>query len=181
MTAPTLRMMMGDGVKIQVAIWEGKRKPVICIHGLTANCRNWDTIAQNLSMNHLVIAMDLRGRGRSEQPTSGYAIDHHCRDIESVLSSLGVKSCVLMGHSLGALIALAYGAKHPEQIDRIILVDGGGVLSEDQRNKVVDAIKPSLERLGKVFPSFDSYREFLQKSPLFEQWSAAMDIYLRHE
>jgi pimeloyl-ACP methyl ester carboxylesterase len=55
------------------------------------------------------------------------------------------------------------------------------VLSEDQRKKVLDGIKPSLERLGKVFPSFDSYREFLQKSHLFKQWSAAMDIYLRHE
>jgi pimeloyl-ACP methyl ester carboxylesterase len=132
-------------------------------------------------MNHLVVAMDLRGRGRSEQPASGYSIDHHCRDISSVLSGLGVGSCALMGHSLGALIALAYGAKHPEQVDRMILVDGGGVLSEEQRKKVLDGIKPSLERLGKVFPSFDSYREFLQKSHLFQQWSDAMDIYLRHE
>ena len=98
MKAPILRMMTGDGVKIQVAVWEGRGKPVICFHGLTANCRNWDTIAQSLSMNHLVVAMDLRGRGRSEQPTSGYSIDHHCRDVSSVLNSLGVRSCALMEH-----------------------------------------------------------------------------------
>ncbi len=181
MAAPILAKMMGDGVEIQVAIWEGQGKPVLCIHGLTANCRNWDTIAEALAPNHHVIAMDLRGRGCSEQPASGYSIDRHCGDVAALLGGLGLRSCALMGHSLGALIALAYAAKHPEQVERVVLIDGGGVLSEDQRNKVVEAIKPSLSRLGKVFPSLGSYREYLQKSPLFEQWSAAMDVFFRHE
>ena len=45
MIEPTMKRAKGDGVEIQLAIWEGKGDPVLCIHGLTANCRSWDRIA----------------------------------------------------------------------------------------------------------------------------------------
>ncbi len=181
MTQPVMRRVKGDGVEIELALWEGKRDPVFCIHALTANCRSWDTFAGLLTPRHTVMALDLRGRGRSEKPSSGYDIDHHCRDIESVLSTLQVQSYALMGHSLGAVIALAYAAKHPEQVKRIVLIDGAGRLSEDQKKKVISAIQPSLERLGRIFPSFEAYRESLQESPNMQPWSDAMDTYFRYD
>jgi pimeloyl-ACP methyl ester carboxylesterase len=45
MTEPILKKVQGDGVQINVAIWEGSGKPILCIHGITANCRCWDVLA----------------------------------------------------------------------------------------------------------------------------------------
>jgi len=125
--------------------------------------------------------MDLRGRGRSEQPYSGYDIDHHCRDIEILLGSLGLNSIVLMGHSLGAYIATNYAVKHPDQVERMILVDGGAKLSDEQTQKVLDGIKGSLDRLGKVFPSFHEYRESMAKAPFLQPWLPSMNTFFQHE
>jgi len=181
MKKPVLKKVEGNGVGIQLAMWQGVGKPVLCIHGLTANCRNWDVIADALTPGHFVMAMDLRGRGRSDRPSSGYDIEHHCRDIESLLAELKIPSCALMGHSLGAIIALAYAAGHPEQVEGIVLIDGGGELSEEQKNKVLAGIQHSLDRLGKVFPSFEAYREHMQSTPLLQPWSPAMDNFLAHD
>ena len=56
---------------------------------------------------------------------------------------------MLIGAFSGAFIALAFGAEHPNRVDGIILVDGAGKLSPAQFDKVFEAIKPALDRLGK--------------------------------
>jgi pimeloyl-ACP methyl ester carboxylesterase len=171
----------GNGVKIQLALWKGKGKEIFCIHGLTANCRCWDLIASSLSPRHKVIAMDLRGRGLSDSPSSGYSVKHHCRDILSVMDDLNLERPVLMGHSLGAFISLVFAAQHPKRVDRLILVDGGGKLSKDQMDKVFVGIKPSLDRLGQVFPSFKSYLSLIKKAPFMHPWNSYLETYFRYE
>jgi pimeloyl-ACP methyl ester carboxylesterase len=125
--------------------------------------------------------MDLRGRGRSGKPPSGYSIEHHCRDIRSLLEDIGDAKPVLVGHSLGAAIALGFGALYPDQVDRIILIDGGGKLSEEQKEKVFAGIKPSLDRLGKVFPSFEVYLSLMKMAPFLQPWPQALEASLLHE
>ena len=181
MTEPIMKRAMGDGVEIQLAQWEGEEKAILCIHGITANSRCWDVIADALSPSHTVLAMDLRGRGLSGAPSTGYSMEHHSRDILAVLDDLGLERVVLMGHSLGAFISLIFGAKHPERVDRIILVDGGGKLSEDQLVKVFAGIKPSLDRLGKVFPSFEAYLDLMKEAPFLKNWSQALETYYQYE
>ena len=125
--------------------------------------------------------MDLRGRGFSEKPSSGYSIDHHCRDIHSLLNYLEIERVTLVGHSLGAYISLAYAAEHPEQVDRLILIDGGAKLSPEQAGKVFAGIKPSLDRLGQVFPTFEAYLENMKKAPFLQPWSPLLETYFQHE
>ena len=181
MADPIMKRAMGDGVEIQLAVWQGDEKTILCIHGITANCRCWDVMAEAITPDHRVVAIDLRGRGLSGSPPTGYSIEHHCRDIRKLLDDLGLERTVLMGHSLGAFISLAFGAQYPERIDRIILVDGGGKLSEEQREKVFAGIKPSLERLGKVFPSFQHYLNLMKEAPFLRPWSPALETYYQHE
>ena len=181
MTEPIMKRAMGDGVEIQIAQWEGEGKAILCIHGITANCRCWDVIADTLSPSHRVLAMDLRGRGLSGAPSTGYSMENHCRDISAVLDDLGLERVVLMGHSLGAFISVVFGAKYPERVDSIILVDGGGKLSENQLVKVFSGIKPSLDRLGKVFPSFETYLDFMKEAPFIKNWSQALETYYQYE
>ena len=181
MTEPKMMKSKGDGIQIQLAVWEGKGKQILCIHGLTANCRFWDCLASALSPPHKIFAMDLRGRGLSDSPPSGYSVKRHCRDIFAMMNDLGLSRITLMGHSLGALIALVFAAQHPQRVNKLILIDGGGKLSEAQMARVFAGIKPSLDRLGQVFPSFEAYISQMKQAPFLQPWNSYMETYFRYE
>jgi pimeloyl-ACP methyl ester carboxylesterase len=181
MKEPFMKKSRGDGVEIQLAIWEGGGKKILAVHGLTANCRCWDAMAARLTPNHQILAMDLRGRGRSGKPPSGYSIETHGRDIVGLLEDQQLKKVVLMGHSLGAYISLAFAAQYPGRVSRLILIDGGGKLSPEQTAKVMAGIKISLARLGTAFSSYEAYVEMLKKAPFLQPWSAALDTYFHYE
>lgn len=181
MTELTMKRVKGDGVEIQLAVWEGEGENILCVHGLTANCRCWDEMASCLTPAHAFLAVDLRGRGLSDKPAGGYSIAHHIRDIYCLLEDCGLKQVVLMGHSLGAYISLAFAASYPDRTKKIILIDGGGHLAPAQWDKVDLAIKPSLERLGRVFPSFEDYVAPLKAVPILQPWTPAIEAYFRYE
>ena len=71
MTKPIMKKVNGDGIVINLAVWEGPGQPILCLHGITANCRCWDTLAQAMTSTNHLLAMDLRGRGQSEKPSNG--------------------------------------------------------------------------------------------------------------
>ena len=182
---PITEKVPGDGVGIQLAGWGDfaatTRGAVLCIHGLSANLQCWGQIAASLRTRHPLLAMDLRGRGHSDQPTTGYSLTAHVGDIRCVLDALKIDRITLMGHSLGAYISLAFAAAYPERMDRLILMDGGGDLPPEQWELVNQAIKPALARLGKVFPSFEEYTAPLKNSPLFQPWTETLENYFRYE
>jgi len=181
MTEPIMRKVKGEGITLQLAVWQGEGKHVLCVHGLTANCRCWDVIASSLAPENNILAIDLRGRGLSDKPAAGYSLQHHIRDIFCVLDDLEQERIVLMGHSLGAFISLAFAANYPERTEKIILMDGGGQLTQDQWDKVTLAIKPSLDRLGQVFPTFDAYVAHLKLAPFLQPWSQMLEDYFQYE
>jgi pimeloyl-ACP methyl ester carboxylesterase len=181
MPEPIMKKVKGNGIEINLAVWEGAGKPILCIHGITANCRCWDTLAESLTPEYHVIAMDLRGRGQSDKPSKGYALEYHLRDINCLLDDLVLDRAVIMGHSLGAFIGLAFAAEYSERVDRLILVDGGGDLAKEQMEKVFIGIKPALDRLGQVFPSAEAYLEKMSAVPYIQPWSKATETYYRHE
>jgi pimeloyl-ACP methyl ester carboxylesterase len=181
MTDWVMKRVKGDGIKIQLAIREGNGKNILCVHGLTANCRCWDVMAAGLAPTHSILAMDLRGRGLSDKPATGYSLQHHIRDIYCLMDDLDLEQVVLMGHSLGAFISIAFAARYPERCEKLILMDGGGQLSQDQWGKIALAIKPSLDRLGQVFSSFDAYVENMKQAPFMQPWSPAIEAYFRYE
>ncbi len=130
MVDPVMKRTAGDGVEIALAVREGKGKTVLCVHGISASCRCWDNVAEALIPQHEVLAMDLRGRGLSEKPASGYSVSHHCRDIHALLKHENIDQVVMLGHSLGALIGLEFAAKFPEAVDCSSLNPGRLLLME---------------------------------------------------
>jgi len=181
MSDPVMKKAQGDGIQIQLAAWEGEGQPILCVHGLTANCRCWDLIASSLVPENNILAMDLRGRGLSDKPSSGYSLQHHIRDIVCLLDDLKQERIVLMGHSSGAYISMAFAANYPERTEKLILMDGGGQLTQDQWKKFTLAIKPSLDRLGQVFPSFEAYVANMKLAPFLQPWSQALEDYFQYE
>jgi pimeloyl-ACP methyl ester carboxylesterase len=181
MAEPIMKKVKGDGVQINLAIWEGTGKPILCIHGITANCRSWDALAGVLAPEYHVMAMDLRGRGQSDKPSQGYSPDYHMKDINCLLDDLGIDRAVIVGHSLGAFIGLAFAAKYPDRTDRLILVDGAGDLSPEQFEEVFTGIKGALDRLGQVFLSADDYLNKMKAAPYIHPWSTVIETYYRYE
>ena len=127
------------------------------------------------------MAMDLRGRGLSDQPPSGYDVEHHCQDIACALEDLGLKKAVFMGHAMGALIVLAFAAYRPEKASKIILVDYGGKFSREQRARLTALLRPTMDRVGRVYPTFAAYREAVAKSLGLTTWSPALESRYRYE
>jgi pimeloyl-ACP methyl ester carboxylesterase len=181
MAEPIIKTVRGDGVNINLAVWGEEGKPILCIHGITANCRCWDHLAAALAPPYHVMAMDLRGRGCSDRPATGYSLDHHVRDINGLMDDLNLDQAAIMGHSLGAFIGLAFAAQYPQRTERLILVDGGGDLSKEQMDKVFIGIKPALDRLEMIFPSEEIYLEKMRSAPYIQPWSSVIETYYRYE
>jgi pimeloyl-ACP methyl ester carboxylesterase len=169
-----------NSVSLAVAEWPGPvRGPtIVCVHGLTANHTCWASVADLLSPAYRVIAYDLRGRGESDKPDKGYSLALHNDDLEGLLDHFGLKKPVLVGHSLGAHIALRFAATHPERVSKLVLVDGG----IDVRAEVLDSLRPAIDRLGVEFPSLDMFMGFVRALPMFEgRWNDYLERYFRYD
>ncbi|MFE1938639.1 alpha/beta fold hydrolase [Leptospira kirschneri] len=156
--------------------------PVICIHGLTGNLKNFTPLAKDLVKQGLtVITYDLRGRGQSSKPQTQYSQDLHAKDLKSLLDFLKIKKANLLAHSLGCWISLTFGKNHPERTDKICLIDGGGQLSFKRKLSSLLMIQESLQRLGKSFSSREIYLELAKKSPIFSSWNKDIEDFLNYE
>ncbi len=169
-----------NSVSLAVAEWPGpiKGPAIVCVHGLTANHTCWASVADLLSPAHRLIAYDLRGRGESDKPEKGYSLALHNEDLEGLLDHFGLKKAVLVGHSLGAHIALRFAATHPERVSKLVLADGG----IDVRAEVLDSLRPAINRLGVEFPSLDMFLGFVRSLPMFEgRWNDYLERYFRYD
>jgi len=95
------------------------------LHGLLlGNLASWYfTSAPALSETHAVTLYDLRGHGRSEKTLTGYDLDTMVADLAGVVEPWGEQTVSLVGHSFGALVALEYALRHPERVERLVLVE----------------------------------------------------------
>lgn len=177
----TMITTRGDGIALHAADWNGCGGPVLCVHGLTANCRCWDGVAAVLAGGYRVLAPDLRGRGLSDKPDSGYSAAHHVRDLAALMDDLEIPRAVFLGHSLGAYIGLAFAARYPDRIAGLILLDGGGELSDAHWAKVDAAIKPAIARLDHAWPSAAAFLEFMKQAPFLNPWNETIETYFRHD
>jgi pimeloyl-ACP methyl ester carboxylesterase len=169
-----------DGISLAVKEWPGPAKgsAIVCIHGLTANHTCWASMADALSPRHRLIAYDLRGRGESDKPDKGYSLELHGEDLGRLLDHFKLKTAVVMGHSLGAHIALRFAAEHPARVSKLVLVDGG----LDMRAEILDSLRPAINRLGVEFPSLEIFLQFIRALPMFEgRWNDYLDRYFRYD
>jgi len=101
----------------------GKGDPVVLLHGYAQNSHMWRSLIPELAKTHTVIAPDLRGFGQSAKPTTGYEKKSMAQDIHALVTSLGVKKAILVGHDIGLMVAYAYAAQYPAEVQRIVLMD----------------------------------------------------------
>ena len=155
----------------------------VCVHGLTANHRCWGTYAQLLVNSGVnVIGYDLRGRGHSSKPQKGYGVFGHLQDLKAFLDEIQQKKPILIGHSLGAMISMAFAAEYPDRLSHLIMVDAGAPPTLAQLMKIMVVLRPSLARLNSTFRSPDRYVETIKSAPFIgPHWNAVVEDHCRYE
>ncbi|MFJ5305453.1 alpha/beta fold hydrolase [Streptomyces sp. NPDC088350] len=96
--------------------------PVVLLHGLMYDARDWDEIAGFLAEDYRVLALTQRGHGESAWP-GAYSFELGCGDLEAFTDSLSLERFTLIGHSMGARVGCVFAEKWPERIERMIWED----------------------------------------------------------
>jgi pimeloyl-ACP methyl ester carboxylesterase len=160
--------------------WGQRTQPeraVVLVHGLTASHREWVELGPALAAQGCyVIAPDLRGRGLSAKPPHGYGAVFHADDLLTLSDALNLPTVNVVGHSLGAFVAMYLAALYPSRIGKIVLVDAGGKVPAD----TAQAIAASVSRLGTVYPSLDDYLAVVRQIPMFE-WNPFWEQLFRYD
>jgi len=111
-----------NGVRINYKIG-GQGPVVVLLHGYTETSHMWLPLMPLLAKSHTVIAPDLRGAGDSERPQGGYDKKTMANDIRELVHQLGYNQVSLVGHDIGLMVAYAYAAQYPAEVNKVVLMD----------------------------------------------------------
>ncbi|MBS7249934.1 MAG: alpha/beta fold hydrolase [Candidatus Freyarchaeota archaeon] len=100
----------------------GKGVPVVFIHGLGGDSKDWKLVIPELSKEIRCIAVDLRGHGQSDKPNEPYTQSLFARDVISLLNYLGIKRAYFCGASMGGYVAQKVALTYPQRVRGLILV-----------------------------------------------------------
>lgn len=151
----------------------------LCLPGLSANLKGFSFIGERVAGDRLqVVAMDLRGRGKSDiTPAGTYGWPSHARDVFAAADALGAERFSIFGMSMGGAVAMAAADQDAGRIERIVLLD----LCGDPDESSLVPVNASVSRLGTVYPSVEVYVEAVKNLRLIEPWSEYWDRYFRYE
>jgi lipase len=141
-------------------------EPVLALHGITAQHRTFNATARYLKHLDGMVALDLRGRGDSDKPPPGnYGLDRHARDVVQTLDHLGIERGVIVGHSMGAFVALHTALLYPDRVGGLVLLDGGWPRPEEEPDDeeaaaIAEGLERAYKRLDMDFETPNDYLDF---------------------
>jgi lipase len=179
------------GGTLRVGAWSGAgpvRQVVLAVHGITSSHRAFSLLAAALARTPgvLVLAPDLRGRGRSADLPGPYGMAQHAEDVAAVLDRLAPgHRAVVAGHSMGGFVAVTLAAADPDRVEALVLIDGGIPLELPPGWTLEAAARaglgPAAERLAMTFADREAYRDFWRAHPAFGEWTAAVEDYVDYD
>jgi pimeloyl-ACP methyl ester carboxylesterase len=147
-----------DGLKLHYRDYAGpaNRPPLLCLHGLTRNARDFEALAARLAGEWRVIVPDFRGRGGSDRDpvSSRYIPPTYAADVLQLLDELEIPEAVFVGTSLGGIVTMIVAGFAPQRIAGAVLNDVG----------------PALEKAG-----LDRIRTYVGQPFVFRDWEEAAD------
>lgn len=127
---PPQQTVMVHGHKI--AYYEaGKGSAVILLHGLGADSRHWAANLDALAQNFRVMALDQIGYGQSDKPLMRYTVANFSDYLDGFLQAVKIPKASLVGNSLGGWVALDFTVRHPQMVEKLVLVDSAGLRPAD--------------------------------------------------
>ena len=112
-----------NGVRIHYLKAGTGKTPLVLIHGFGETSRMWIPLFEEFGKDYTIIAPDIRGLGDSSRPASGYDKKTAAVDIRELVRSLGYKRIDLVGHDIGLMVAYAYAAQYPDEVEKLALLE----------------------------------------------------------
>ncbi|MBR0777494.1 alpha/beta hydrolase [Bradyrhizobium diazoefficiens] len=155
MLAPQDRFYESHGLRLHYADWGNHGAlPVILVHGGRDHCRSWDLIARSLQPHFHVLAPDLRGHGDSDWTRGGsYALTEYVYDLAQLVRRIAAPQVILIGHSMGGMVSLIFSGAFPEQVSRLVVLDGVTVRPDSPKPP------PAHERIAKWIGQLDKLHD----------------------
>lgn len=142
-----------DGLKLHFRDYPGRedRVPVVCMHGLTRNARDFAALAEHLAGERRVLVPEMRGRGDSEyaRDPATYTPATYVADVSALLAQEGISRFVAVGTSLGGLMTMMLAAAEPGQIAGAVLNDVGPELQAAGLARIAEYVGQ-----GRNFPTW---------------------------
>ncbi|RIJ23809.1 alpha/beta hydrolase [Henriciella barbarensis] len=125
---PTSHTYFSQRLKLHYADWGNEdAPPLLLVHGGRDHCRSWDWTAEALRKDWHVIAPDLRGHGDSAwSPEGNYNMQAYIYDLAQLIHQLKLAPVTIVSHSLGGNICLRYTGLYPENVRKIVAIEGLG-------------------------------------------------------
>ncbi|MBD0388932.1 MAG: alpha/beta fold hydrolase [Nostoc sp. C3-bin3] len=115
-----------NGLNIRYLSGGNDDPPLVLLHGVGDSAVDWSWVIPTLGTKHRVIAVDFPGSGDSAKPKREYSLEFLTEFLANFLNALEIQRAVLVGNSLGGLIALRYALSNPERVPALVLVDSMG-------------------------------------------------------
>src|SRR6476646_4819886 len=124
---PTTKHETVNGLRLRYLEWgRPDALPVVCVHGYTSSAEALHALAQRMQDRAHLIAMAVRGHGDSAwSPDGAYQYADQAGDLAALVDRLGIERFVLIGTSMGGIIAMAYAAQHAQRLRGLVLNDIG--------------------------------------------------------
>ncbi|WP_299328463.1 alpha/beta hydrolase [Parasphingopyxis sp.] len=123
-----------DGLRLHYRLYDGpdNQPPIICLHGLTRNARDWEPVVERLAGDWRIYVLEMRGRGESAYAPDPmtYVPLTYVQDVEAFLKATDIRRYIAFGTSLGGLITMLQAATNPERLAGALLNDIGPVIEE---------------------------------------------------
>jgi len=145
-SGPTSRIYFSQRLRLHYVDWGNpSAPPLVLVHGGRDHCRNWDWVADALRQDWHVLAPDLRGHGDSQwSPDGSYSMAAYIYDLAQLIHQQELAPVTIIGHSLGGMITLRYTGIYPENVHKLIAIEGLGVTP---RQMVERARQPIADRM----------------------------------
>ncbi|MCB2084752.1 MAG: alpha/beta hydrolase, partial [Sphingomonadaceae bacterium] len=142
-----------DGLELHYRDYPGRddRPPVLCLHGLTRNARDFADLADRIAGEWRVIVPEMRGRGDSEyaKDAESYNPIQYIADVNVLLEKLEISRFVSIGTSMGGLMTLLIAMKTPERLAGVVLNDIGTALEREGLDRILNYAGQ-----GRTFPTW---------------------------
>ena len=99
------------------------KKALVLIHGFGDTSHMWIPLFDEFGKDYTIIAPDMRGLGESSRPAAGYDKKTIAGDVHELVKSLGFQKIDLVGHDIGLMVAYAYAAQYPDEVERLALLE----------------------------------------------------------
>jgi pimeloyl-ACP methyl ester carboxylesterase len=140
-----LKAATRDGITLRYVEAGAGDPPLLFVHGWTCNHTHWRDQVPHFAKEHRVVALDLRGHGKSDSPDEDSSIDGFADDVAWLIGELSLVKPVVIGHSMGGVIALSLARQHPKLASAIVMVDAPIFPLPDTLRPVADQLLVGLQ------------------------------------